>query len=97
MTAGPNISRELERQSVIQMDCTIPAGMTLSEWRRMRTKGNVVPLRPEPCEHLHETTTRYDQARKQLAFLLVCPVCHTERVVETQHYEPGFKPHLRAA
>jgi hypothetical protein len=44
------------------------------------------------CDHLHESTTRYDSASKVLTFLLVCPVCRTERVVETCHYEPRFEP-----
>lgn len=45
------------------------------------------------CDHLHESTSRYDRAAKVLTFLLVCPVCQTERVVETQDYEPRFQPH----
>jgi hypothetical protein len=45
------------------------------------------------CGHLHDTTTRYDHARKLLTFLLVCPVCRTERVLETQRYEPRFAAH----
>jgi hypothetical protein len=45
------------------------------------------------CDHLHETTTRYDHERKVLAFLLVCPVCRTEKVVEALEYEPRFQPH----
>jgi hypothetical protein len=44
-----------------------------------------------PCDHLHETTSRYDSARKLLTFLLVCPVCRTEKVVETLRYEPRFE------
>ena len=95
MTGDFSIKDELERQSVAPMESTIPLGMTVGEWRRNRSVGNVVALRPEPCDHLHETTTRYDRARKQLSFLLVCPVCGTEKVVETQHYEPH--PRLHAA
>ena len=41
-----------------------------------------------PCEHLCETTTRYDHAEKELSFLLVCAVCGTEDLVETIRYEP---------
>ena len=58
----------------------------------------VVPLRPataeqpDACEHLHETTTRYDQERKLLSFLAVCRTCGTEKVVETQRYEPHYEP-----
>lgn len=44
------------------------------------------------CDHLFDTTTRYDPARKELRFLLFCPVCRTETVVETLAYEPSFKP-----
>jgi hypothetical protein len=43
-----------------------------------------------PCGHLHDTTTHYDHAMKLLHFLEVCPHCGTERVVETQRYEPRF-------
>jgi hypothetical protein len=52
----------------------------------------VAPLRALPCEHLHDSTTRYDHDRKLLSFLLICPVCGIERVMETQHYEPRFQP-----
>ena len=40
------------------------------------------------CEHLHHSTSRYDAAAKVLTFLLVCPTCGIERVVETLDYEP---------
>jgi hypothetical protein len=40
------------------------------------------------CGHIHDTTTRYDRAERLLTFLLVCPVCGTEKVVETLDYEP---------
>jgi hypothetical protein len=43
------------------------------------------------CEHLYETTSRYDRKRKVLSFLLVCPACQTETVVETLRYEPAFR------
>jgi hypothetical protein len=46
------------------------------------------------CDHLHEQTSRYDRSRRMLSFLLVCPVCETERVVETLEYEPRFRPCL---
>jgi hypothetical protein len=61
--------------------------------------GKVVPLRPESaeeegdsCNHLHETTTRYDHERRLLTFLAVCRTCGTEKVVETQRYEPRYEP-----
>ena len=46
----------------------------------------------EPCDHIHESTSRYDHELKVLTFLLVCPVCHTERVIHSQAYEPHFIP-----
>jgi hypothetical protein len=50
-------------------------------------------LHPVHCEHLHDTTTRYEPVAKLLTFLLFCPVCSTEKVIETRHYEPRFEPH----
>jgi hypothetical protein len=47
---------------------------------------------PSMCDHLHETTTRYDAGAKLLTFLRVCPVCRIEEVVETLEYEPNFLP-----
>jgi hypothetical protein len=108
MTADPNISQELERQSVMPMDCTIPPEMTVQQWRRMLTErrrsrsgrssrlrvaaARVVPLRPVQCDHLHDTTSRYDHEYKQLSFLRVCSICGTEKLVETIPYEPRFEP-----
>jgi hypothetical protein len=81
--------------------------MTIDEWRRRRSPRpprrrrstgllaaarRVVPLRPVPCDHLHDSTTRYDHDQKVLTFLLVCPVCRTEKVVESRRYEPRFQP-----
>ena len=57
----------------------------------------LVALPPPPCDHLHETTSRYDHAAKVLRFLLVCPVCKTEKVIHTLRYEPRFEPHGAAA
>jgi hypothetical protein len=51
-----------------------------------------MPTPPSISEHLHHSTTRYDHDQKVLTFLLVCPICGTERVMETQHYEPRFEP-----
>ena len=42
---------------------------------------------------MHDTTTRYDHARKLLHFLLICPPCGTEKLIETQSYEPQFTAH----
>jgi hypothetical protein len=43
------------------------------------------------CNHLFETTSRYDHERRVLTFLLFCPACETETVVETLRYEPAFR------
>jgi hypothetical protein len=44
------------------------------------------------CDHLCDTTTRYDPAAQILTFMLVCPACGTERVLETRRYAPRFRP-----
>jgi hypothetical protein len=49
--------------------------------------------RAPACGHLHDTTTHYDHAQKRLTFLLVCPVCDTEQVIDALDYEPRFEPH----
>jgi hypothetical protein len=88
MTTGPSIVRQLERQSVVPMESTIPDEMTCEQWRRLRSARRV------PCDHMHESTSRYDPARKLLSFLLVCPTCRTEKVIHTQPYEPRYQPQL---
>jgi hypothetical protein len=108
MTPSPSISQRLERQSLVVMESTIPAAMTVEEWRRRRSdRGRraqrrsarlagtrrLVPLRPARCDHLHDTTTRYDPAGKRLTFLQICHACGIEKVVETIPYEPRPKPH----
>src|SRR4051812_17096028 len=40
------------------------------------------------CDHLHDTTSRYDAPEKLLTFLRVCRTCGIEQVVETLEYEP---------
>ena len=40
------------------------------------------------CDHLHDSTSRYDAAEKVLSFLLVCRICGTEKVIEAVEYEP---------
>jgi hypothetical protein len=106
--ARSSISEQLTRQSVVPMECTIPPGMTIAQWRRERSPrprpkrrhsarllagaARLVSRPAAQCDHLHDSTTRYDRDRKVLTFLLVCPVCHTEKVVETQRYEPRFEP-----
>jgi hypothetical protein len=98
------ISEQLVRQSVVPMECTIPPEMTIAQWRGRRTSAlrpkqrpsaaasRLVSLRAAPCDHLHDSTTRYDREQKLLTFLLVCSVCRTEKVVAIRHYEPRFKP-----
>jgi hypothetical protein len=44
------------------------------------------------CDHLLDTTSRYDHERRLLTFLLLCPECRTEKVVERLSYEPRFRP-----
>jgi hypothetical protein len=111
MISKRSVSRELERQGVVHMECSIPPEMTIEDWRRLRSErrrsarsrssrlraaaGRVVPLRPVPCDHLHDQTSRYDPVNKQLSFLLVCNVCGTEKLVEAVPYEPRFQPHAR--
>jgi hypothetical protein len=50
-------------------------------------------LERAPCDHMHESTTRYNRHEKRLTFLLVCWTCGIEKVVETVHYQPRFEPH----
>jgi DNA-binding CsgD family transcriptional regulator len=109
MAPSPSIAEHLERQSVVPIESTIPTDMTAEQWRRQRSARprharrrtarlfaaarRLVPLRPVPCDHMHDTTTRYDHVKKLLSFLLVCPVCGTEKLVETKPYAPHFTPH----
>jgi hypothetical protein len=82
-----SIAEHLERQSVVPIESTIPTDMTVAQWRRQRyarpgiarrrsarlfaAARRLVPVRPVPCDHLHDTTTRYDQVEKLLSFLLM--------------------------
>jgi hypothetical protein len=103
MPTPPSISEQLVRQSVVPMESTVPPDMTLAQWRRLRSsrprtkrrssaRRLAAALPATSCGHLHDNTTRYDHDQKVLTFLLVCPVCGTERVMEAQHYEPRFEP-----
>ena len=89
MTALRLISERLESQSVARMDCTIPGELTIDEWRRQRRPSSPASA---ACDHLHDSTSRYDHERKQLTFLLVCPECGTEKVVDSIPYEPRYTP-----
>ena len=84
------ISERLESQSVARMDHSIPGDLTIDEYRRQGRPSSTCPAR---CDHLHDSTSRYDHEAKRLTFLLVCPVCRTERVVDSIPYEPQFTPH----
>jgi hypothetical protein len=92
---------------VLPVESTIPSDMTIGEWRAMlaarkgrrpkrpgivATARRVVPLRAPSCDHVHATTTRYDHGARRLTFLLVCPACGTEKVLETMAYEPRYEP-----
>jgi hypothetical protein len=46
----------------------------------------------QPCDHLHDTVSRYDHAAKRLELLLTCPVCETETLIHSLAYEPRFEP-----
>jgi hypothetical protein len=86
------------------MERTIPPEMIIAQWRRRRAsrprqKGRrlsallaaasrLVSLPATACDHLHDSTTRYDHDQKVLTFLLVCG---TEKVMETK------RPTRRAA
>ena len=49
------------------------------------------------CDHLYDSTSRYDADLKLLTFLLVCPVCEIEEIVQTIEYAPSFKAHAAPA
>jgi hypothetical protein len=83
----PSTPQQRACPSVVPIESTIPPDMTIQDWRRSRPARR----RHARCGHLHDTTTRYDHARKLLTFLLVCRVCNTEKVIEVQHYEPRFQ------
>jgi hypothetical protein len=100
---------EVEALSMLDECAPTPADMTIQHRRRRRSAGSRPKRRHEArplslvrgpasppavrCDHVHESTTRYDHDRKVLSFLLVCPVCGIERVMETMDYEPRFEPH----
>jgi hypothetical protein len=49
------------------------------------------------CDHLYETTSHYDADRKLLSFLLVCPACEIEEIVQTIEYAPKFEAYIAPA
>src|SRR3954453_19130198 len=88
------------------VECTIPANMTIEQWRQLRrgsvpTRGKPCSLLlaaarrgarhgEQPCDHLHDTASRYDHAAKRLELLLICQVCKTEQVIHSPPHEPPF-------
>ena len=87
------------------VECTIPAHMTIAQWRRTpspakgpsasRELGAVLRSAPRHevrCDHLHDTTTRYDREAKRLDLLMFCSICGIEKLVESIPYEPRFEP-----
>jgi hypothetical protein len=95
----------VEARAVDVVESTIPADMTIREWRARRSTPalrrssraltavrRLVSRREVRCDHLHDTTTRYDRAAKRLDFLLVCAVCKTEKLIHSVEYEPRFEP-----
>jgi hypothetical protein len=98
----------VEARAIDVIESTIPADMTIREWRAWRSSAatparrrssralaavrRLCSRREGRCDHLHGTTTRYDRAAKRLDFLLVCPFCKTEKVIHSLAYEPRFEP-----
>jgi hypothetical protein len=90
------------------VECTIPPDVTIGQWRRLRrasvpprlnpwslllaAAGRVARHGEQPCDHLHDTTSRYDHVARRLELLLICTVCKTEKVVHSLAYEPRFEP-----
>ena len=90
------------------VECTIPPNMTIEQWRQLHpgsvpARGNpwslllavarrVARHGQQPCDHLHDTASRYDYAAKRLELLLTCPVCKIEKVIHSLAYEPRFEP-----
>jgi hypothetical protein len=87
------IGPHLESQGVRLVESTIPGDMTIAEWRTQRRHKR--PASAQECGHLQDTTTRYDHEQKLLHFLMVCPTCGNEKLIETQPYEPRFTPHAQ--
>lgn len=63
-------------------------------WSRLLgAAGRVARHGEQPaCNHLHDTSSRYDHAARRLELLLICPVCKTEKVIHSLAYEPRFEP-----
>ena len=89
------------------VECTIPTDMTIERLRRRRRTApaqrhpwsillaaarRLTRRGEKPCDHLHDTVSRYDHAAKRLELLLTCPVCKIEKVIHSLAYEPRFEP-----
>lgn len=98
----------LRARALQVVECTIPGDMTIAQWRLHRSTraapahkrwsralAAVTLLRSRrevPCDHLHDSTTRYDRTAKRLDFLLVCQNCGIEKLIHSLPYEPRFEP-----
>jgi hypothetical protein len=107
--AAMTVAQQLQHQSVVPMESTIPLGMTCDAWRRWRSPRlrrreplgarllaaglRILPIGTRRCCHFQESTSRYDHNQKVLSFLLVCRTCGIETLVHRQPYEPLFEPH----
>jgi hypothetical protein len=99
LLATPNArdgAQQLQYQSVVPMESSIPLGLTCDAWRRWRSARlrrrqlpgarllaaglRILALGAQRCRHFHESTTRYDHDQKLLSFLLVCRVCGIEKL-----------------
>ncbi len=64
-------------------------------WRPLTPGPSASATRAAPsagtCDHLFDSSSRYDRDRKLLTLLLVCPSCSTERIVAVLPYEPVFR------
>jgi ribosomal protein L44E len=109
MTPAPVPAPGSRREHAMNIvECTIPADMTIEQWRRLRRGSALTQRNPwslllvaarrvarhgkGTCDHLHDTVSRYDHAAKRLELLLTCSVCKTEKVIHSLAYEPRFEP-----
>ena len=70
---------------------TSPSNASERRKRHPAAAGHLASVPAPTCDHLHDTTSRYDHAEKILTFLLVCHACGTEKVVLRVPYEPRFE------
>jgi hypothetical protein len=70
---------------------TSPSNASGRRERRPAAARHLAAVPAPTCDHLHDTTSRYDHAEKVLTFLLVCHACGTEKVILKVPYEPRFE------